>query len=320
MNNQQIINLHSNYNSNTERDSYKTKRENSQNDGKVNKSNKGNSLYYNNQNNINNMNSNNTNNKSPLFSPSRKLHSNPNNPVKLDNIIQTERVHSHNSYNSNNTNDMKSRSKNYFTNLNTDRGISADREISENAGKRDTPLLNPREISKNLNRSNTRIQSNKSRQDFRFKLEDNNKPITPPDFNLRKLDLLPVISTNRRKLNKDQVVYDISSVFKEAKNFEKDPIVQKKMEDIIQNIDDIRNVINQKAKNRMKISSAPISHYQKYTFKGISGFVNNDLNLVKNKSKIMGEYKVNNNLNFEKKVTLVAGNHKVPVRLKSLQQ
>ena len=91
------------------------------------------------------------------------------------------------------------------------------------------------------------------------------------------------------------------------------------MEDIIQNIDDIRNVINQKAKNRMKISSAPISHNQKYSFKGASGIENYDLNLAKNKSKLIGDFKVKNNINLDKKVYFVAENHKVPVKLKNLQ-
>lgn len=317
--NLQNINLNLYYNSNTEKDKSKPRKDITENysSNNVNKIQISNSLYNCNPSN-NQINSCIPNNDSQCFSPRRKLQSNPNQIGFIDDKLPTERVHSYNSFNTNHTLNAKSRSKISLTRLNTDRAVSAEREDSENTLKRDTYSSNPRENSNKIKRSNTRVDMTNSKQEFRFNKEDLNKPVTPPDMNLRKLDILPVISTNRRKLNKDQVAYDISSVFKEANNFKEDPIVQKKMEDIIQNIDDIRNVINQKAKNRMKISSAPISHNQKYSFKGASGIVNYDLN--KNKSKLIGDFKVNNNINFDKKVNFVAGNYKVPVKLKNLQQ
>jgi len=317
--NLQNINLNLYYNSNTEKDKSKPRKDITENysSNNVNKIQISNSLYNCNPSN-NQINSCIPNNDSQCFSPRRKLQSNPNQIGFIDDKLPTERVHSYNSFNTNHTLNAKSRSKISLTRLNTDRAVSAEREDSENTLKRDTYSSNPRENSNKIKRSNTRVDMANSKQEFRFNKEDLNKPVTPPDMNLRKLDILPVISTNRRKLNKDQVAYDISSVFKEANNFKEDPIVQKKMEDIIQNIDDIRNVINQKAKNRMKISSAPISHNQKYSFKGASGIVNYDLN--KNKSKLIGDFKVNNNINFDKKVNFVAGNYKVPVKLKNLQQ
>lgn len=78
------------------------------------------------------------------------------------------------------------------------------------------------------------------------------KPFTPPDNKNLKL---PAINNNFKR--KYEINNDINNIFQNASNFKEDPIIKKKLDDIIQNIADIKNVLNQKSKSRLKISSAP---------------------------------------------------------------
>lgn len=251
-----------------------------------------------------------------LMSPRRKLNSNSSKPGVIEDKLPTERekerINSNNSQNSNN----KISASNNYRKLNTDRGGSADKLNFI----RDPSFAKPPEYLLS-DRSKPRSQIKNRGQDLRFKIDEGSSSFIPLENNQNKLDVLPAISTNRKKMKIEDVDYDISSVIKKANDFKEDPIVQKKMEDIIQNIDDIRNVIRQKAKNRMKISSAPISHInQKYSFKGNPAYSNNDTNLVKNNLKNGVEDIQMNKLNSENKVRMVSGNFKkVPVKLKSMQ-
>jgi hypothetical protein len=75
-------------------------------------------------------------------------------------------------------------------------------------------------------------------------------------LNQRRIDTadhlkLPTISTNRGK-------NDLAIILNEAKELKEDPIIKKKLDDIFQNIEDIKKVLNQKTKKRMKIASAPV--------------------------------------------------------------
>lgn len=83
-------------------------------------------------------------------------------------------------------------------------------------------------------------------------LTSTTKPHTPPD-----VSKLPAITTNRRKVKTQDINYDITNIFDAADNFKEDPIIKKKLNDIMQNIVDIRNVLNQKSKARFNIASAP---------------------------------------------------------------
>lgn len=67
-------------------------------------------------------------------------------------------------------------------------------------------------------------------------------------------DKLPLINSSRRKLNIDS---DLTNIFDAANNFKEDPVIKQKLDDILQNIVDIKNVLNQKTKTRVKIASAP---------------------------------------------------------------
>jgi hypothetical protein len=98
----------------------------------------------------------------------------------------------------------------------------------------------------------------KTREDV---LEFKIKPRTPSDIKL------PIIKKTQENLNKPNCEFNkIKSILNLANNFKEDPILQKKMENILQNIDDIRNVINQKNKNRSKIFSAPANNTRRLSF------------------------------------------------------
>ena len=87
---------------------------------------------------------------------------------------------------------------------------------------------------------------------------------------------LPTISTNRGKS-------DLSNILNEANELKEDPIIKKKLNDIFQNIEDIKKVLDQKTKKRMKIASAPVG----------SCDTNLDLPIKKN---ILPNFKVGNKL------------------------
>jgi hypothetical protein len=74
------------------------------------------------------------------------------------------------------------------------------------------------------------------------------KYTTPPES-----AKLPTIQTNRGKKE-----YDIHNIIDAASDYKEDPMIKKKLNDIYQNIEDIRKVLNQRSKNRVKISSAPV--------------------------------------------------------------
>jgi len=77
------------------------------------------------------------------------------------------------------------------------------------------------------------------------------KPYTPPDVKL------PTIGTSRRISKPPEMKEDLKNIFDAANNYKEDPVIKKKLDDIMQNIVDIRNVLSQKNKSRVKIASAP---------------------------------------------------------------
>lgn len=91
----------------------------------------------------------------------------------------------------------------------------------------------------------------KSHRDISLTIKRDLKPDTPPSLVSNKL---PAITTSRRKTNFN---YDISNIFQAANNYKEDPLIKMKLDDIMQNIADIKSVLNQKTKARIKVSSAP---------------------------------------------------------------
>jgi hypothetical protein len=129
----------------------------------------------------------------------------------------------------------------------SERNISYNNYSSNNYSNSTTPETSSIKPARNASKSKT---------DFK-------KPFTPPDNNKLKL---PIINTNRRKID---INNDINNIFQNASNFKEDPVIKKKLDDIIQNIADIKNVLNQKTKARLKISSAPGNYNtndDKFTF------------------------------------------------------
>jgi hypothetical protein len=125
---------------------------------------------------------------------------------------------------------------------------------------RKSPLTSVRirKDSKTPIETERRSQSNRARnQSGNFTAETaRTKPYTPPDI----LPKLPAIQTSRRKVNSTTSTkenFDIKNIIDAADGYKEDPVIKKKLDDIMQNIVDIRNVLNQKTKTRLKIASAP---------------------------------------------------------------
>lgn len=73
-------------------------------------------------------------------------------------------------------------------------------------------------------------------------------------------NILPAL-TNRR--NPQKIDFEINDIFDKAQNYHEDPVIKNKIENLLQNIVDIRNVLQEKSKNRFKISSAPVQFKDK---------------------------------------------------------
>jgi hypothetical protein len=111
-----------------------------------------------------------------------------------------------------------------------------------------------------------RSQSNRMRKESfpQDNVKSTIKAQTPPD---RKFgNRLPAINSQRRKvsshdsnntISETNSNLDIKSIFAVADGYKEDPIIKQKLDDIMQNIVDIRNVIDQKFKKRIKVASAP---------------------------------------------------------------
>jgi hypothetical protein len=86
--------------------------------------------------------------------------------------------------------------------------------------------------------------------------------------------VLPVIHTNRTpsvKINSEiENIFDLAHHY-----FNEDPEVKLKIDNLMQNIVDIKNVLNQKTKSRGKLSSAPV---QMVGRTGDLNFKNNNIN------------------------------------------
>jgi hypothetical protein len=91
---------------------------------------------------------------------------------------------------------------------------------------------------------NTRFTPNS----IRSERSNSRQKYTPPDS-----AKLPSINTTRSK--KD---YDLNGIIDVANDFKEDPVIKKKLNDIYQNIADIKKVLDQRAKNRVKVLSAPV--------------------------------------------------------------
>jgi hypothetical protein len=128
--------------------------------------------------------------------------------------------------------------------------------------ERKTPLttVRLRKDSKQPLETERRSQSNRARNN-NLKIPNiaetaRSKPHTPPDI----MSKLPAIQTGRRKVASTTTTkanFDIKNIMDAADGYKEDPVIKKKLDDIMQNIVDIRNVLNQKTKTRLKIASAP---------------------------------------------------------------
>jgi hypothetical protein len=135
-----------------------------------------------------------------------------------------------------NSNNVFNFSKIITSKLNTNRNHSPGIYFEEDSTKINSSKATP---------DNTRFTPNS----LRSERSSSRKYQTPPDS-----AKLPTICTTRGK--KD---YDINNIMNVANDFKEDPLIKKKLHDIYQNIEDIKKVLNQKSKTRIKISSAPVS-------------------------------------------------------------
>ncbi len=126
--------------------------------------------------------------------------------------------------------------------------------------RRKSPLtsIRLRKDSKTPIQTERRSQSNMARnKSDNFTAETaRSKPYTPPEISNK----LPAVQTSRRKVNSTistKENFDIKNIIDAADGYKEDPVIKKKLDDIMQNIVDIRNVLNQKTKTRLKIASAP---------------------------------------------------------------
>ncbi len=84
---------------------------------------------------------------------------------------------------------------------------------------------------------------------------------------------LPLIKTSRPNINKKFDKKDISNLFDACQEFNKDPEINEKLNELMYKIVDLKNVINSKSNTRFKISSAP-SQMKKGSFCDKSSSVN----------------------------------------------
>lgn len=149
-----------------------------------------------------------------------------------------------------------------------------------------------------------RSQSNRTRKESfpQDNIRSTIKAQTPPD---RKYgNKLPAINSQRRKISSlesnstfsdTNSNLDIKNIFAVADGYKEDPIIKQKLDDIMQNIVDIRNVIDQKFKKRLKIASAP-TNCEDAEFKALMTNRNdiNSADTVSNKTNMFdGKFKSN---------------------------
>jgi hypothetical protein len=103
------------------------------------------------------------------------------------------------------------------------------------------------EIIENKIFSQKRSPSKKIRK-LNMELQSNNDGSQKETLS-NEYDVLPIIKTNKNS--------DLNSIFKEIDDFKEDPVIKRKLDDIMQNILDIRNVLSSKSNMRLKIASAP---------------------------------------------------------------
>jgi len=84
-------------------------------------------------------------------------------------------------------------------------------------------------------------------------LNNNKNKLTNGNMNKNKLQL-PHIKFNK--------TFDIENIIDEADKFKNDPIIKKKLDDMMINILDIKNAINNKTIEREKVASAPIKDFE----------------------------------------------------------
>lgn len=70
-------------------------------------------------------------------------------------------------------------------------------------------------------------------------------------------NFIPIKSKLPPVILKKNTYNDLDKIFNAADSFKEDPDIKKKLDNIIQNIVEIKNVLNQKTKERVKITSAP---------------------------------------------------------------
>jgi hypothetical protein len=181
--------------------------------------------------------------------------------------------------------------KKEITNLSKtiDRGIKKSEKCDIEVNKDAKPLSSKTTVTdhsplRNFFEEESTKHSNKPTPDrvtptsIRTERSNSRKHATPPDS-----AKLPTIRTTRT--NKD---YDLNNIIDVANDFKEDPLIKRKLNDIYQNIADIKKVLDQRSKNRVKISSAPVGTEEANDFRLTNKFVKNKLAYNNMKLKLNG--------------------------------
>lgn len=133
----------------------------------------------------------------------------------------------------------------------------------------------------------------KINRDQAVKLRKVVKSGTAPD------NKLPSISTGRKRTD---INYDIKNIFNAANNYKEDPLIKMKLDDIMQNIADIRCVLNQKSKTRVKVSSAPSNNEDRTNVVNNFAAMNSTTSHLRNNAFVKSGVGLVGNENYKKPV------------------
>jgi hypothetical protein len=108
---------------------------------------------------------------------------------------------------------------------------------------------------------------------------------------------LPSINSNRTKENK----ISLNDIISEYNEHKKDPVIRKKLNNILNDISDIKKVILSKEKNRIKISSAPTGIFEdenNFTFSQFPKIQHKQILNQNPEQTISINNRINSNVNF----------------------